>query len=101
MSTAESLKWVFIEVPADSRPTLEDDEHLVSDLIGMRVRGVDGSDLGIVKDIVSSPGQNLLQIESSLVPMVSEFVKAIDHQSRTITLAPIPGLLEDEEAEQP
>lgn len=100
MSSAELLKWVFLEVPADSRPTLEADEMLVSDLIGMKVVEEDGSQIGVVDDVVEAPAQDLLQVGTALIPLVSEFVKDIDAESRTVTVKLIPGMLDDNEAEQ-
>lgn len=76
---------------------LDEDEFMVDDLLGLRVFDENGRTLGTVEEVMSGPAHDIYRIGSALVPAVSEFVKEIDLKSRTMTIAPIPGMFENED----
>lgn len=92
---AEALKWVEVSVPAEDLPQLDEDEFVTKDLIGLRAVGESGEDYGLVKDVLPNPAHDIFVLEKGLVPVVKQFVKAIDLKAGTVTLALIPGMLED------
>lgn len=92
---AETLQWKDITVPAEKLPDRGEDEFYTRDLIGLAAIDESGESLGQVSDVKPSPAHDLLIIGGAMVPMVKEFVKAVDLQARTITIRPIPGLFEE------
>lgn len=96
---AEALRGriLHIDRPADARPS-DPDEFYDSELIGMRVHLTDGATIGVVREVLHLPGQDVLAIDRDgrevLVPFVADFVPSIDVTAREITLTPPPGLLD-------
>jgi 16S rRNA processing protein RimM len=102
ISQAEFLRGAKLMVQVGDRPPLAAGEFHVMDLIGLTVinantQAVIGTVMGI-----ATAGNDLLEIalhnapeQTVLVPMVKEFVKSLDLQSRQIELLPIPGLIPD------
>lgn len=94
LTAAEALKWEYLEVPADMKPVLEEDEFISEDLIGMKVVTVEGQELGEVDNVLQMPAHDVIQIGELLIPAVHEFVKDIDFEGNTMTVQLIPGMLE-------
>lgn len=98
---AESLKWEYVSVPEGDRPELEDDEFLVGDLLGMTVCEVTGEELGVVDEIMDSPAHEILVVGEIMIPLVEEFVTAIDLDTNRITVHLIPGMRPTDTQEAP
>lgn len=74
---------------------LDDDEYLITELIGLRVETDTGEDLGLVRDILSHSGNDILVVQGEqevLIPMVDEFVKDISLQQHKIVVSLIEGM---------
>lgn len=101
VSAAERLRGTRLWIPAEELLPLPEGRYYLHDLVGLRVRHIDGTDLGIVADVLTGAGNDLLVIrdattgEERLLPAVKEFVKAVDVAGGELTVAPIPGLLDD------
>jgi len=95
-TAADKLQWKSLEC-VDDAPDLDEDEFLVEDLIGMKVVTVEGRDLGKVKDVLSMPAHDVLQLGDLMIPFVDEFVEEIDADKEIITVRLIPGMLPGEE----
>lgn len=93
---AEALQWAYLEAVAEERPELHDDEYLTSDLIGLAAIDEGGASLGLVKAVQRYPAHDVLVVGDVLVPAVSEFVRDVDLENKTITLRPIPGMFDGE-----
>ena len=94
---AEALKgrWVFASA-GELAPT-DDDEYYGYELIGCAVEGEGGAKLGVVRDIWSAGGQDLLVVageggEEHLVPMAQSILRRVDVPARRIEIAEVPGL---------
>jgi 16S rRNA processing protein RimM len=94
---AEALRGKTLEAK-EIAPDLARDEFLVRDLIGCEVVTTAGHPLGHVDDVLPYPAQDVLVSGSTMIPFVKEFVKAIDLDSRRLTVDPIPGMVSDAEA---
>jgi len=97
MSQAQALQWKYLEGP-DERPTLEEDEFLTQDLVGLEVFTVDGEQLGVVDDVMAMPAHDVLQVGEILIPAVKEFVTEIDLDKGRVTVQLIPGMRPGESA---
>ncbi len=77
---------------------LDDDEYLISDLIGMDVFDEDGSCIGTITAIGENMANNLLSVKDGngkehLVPFVKELVPIVDLKGRKVVLNNIEGLI--------
>lgn len=77
---------------------LDDDEYLISDLIGMDVFDEDGSCVGTITAIGENMANNLLSVKDGngkehLVPFVKELVPIVDLKGRKVVLNNIEGLI--------
>ena len=63
----------------------------------VRVRGVDGRDLGRVTDVLSAPENDIYVISGPsgevLIPAVDDVVQDVDLSAGLITIEIVPGLL--------
>ena len=102
-NAAERLRGARLTMPAGERPALEDpDEFYDTDLLGLRVRTVDGAELGVVDDVLHSPGGSILSVGSLLgsdereilIPFRKAIVPVVDIAAGLIEVDPPEGLLE-------
>lgn len=90
-----NLKGLNIYIRDEDRLGLEEDQYYVSDLIGKEVYDTEGNYLGILKEILEYPANDIFVIEGKdketyQVPGVKEFIKKIDS---TITIKLIEGMI--------
>lgn len=90
-----NLKGLNIYIKDEDRLELEDDQYYVSDLIGKEVYDTDGNYIGVLKEILEYPANDIFVIEGKdketyQVPGVKEFIKKIDS---TITIKLIEGMI--------
>jgi 16S rRNA processing protein RimM len=78
-------------------PTGED-EYYHFDLIGCRVVDEKGDEVGVVRDVLRMPANDVLVVRDGdremLVPTVKQVVKDVSLKKRVITIERIPGLLD-------
>jgi 16S rRNA processing protein RimM len=97
IDAAEQLKWAYLEAPSSETPTLEEDEFLTSDLIGLNAETIEGEELGKVEDVLQAPAHDVLVIGEIMVPAVKEFVKQVDIPGNRIVVQLIFGMRPGEE----
>ncbi|MEI6830678.1 MAG: ribosome maturation factor RimM [Synechococcaceae cyanobacterium ELA445] len=101
---AEALVGQELLVRADDRPTLEEGEFHLMDLVGLQVRLLPESrTIGTVVDLLSA-GNDLLEVELTatgeapgrrvLVPFVEAIVPTVNLAEGWLGLTPPPGLLD-------
>lgn len=94
---AELLRDQLVEIDREALE-LDDDDILLSDLVGCAVRKVDGSPWGTIHEIQSGGMQDLLVIHDGelerLLPLVDAFVTGIDLEAGVVTVDPPDGLPE-------
>lgn len=78
---------------------LEEGEYLDIDLVGCRVRGVDGRDFGLVERVEHYPASAMLIVAGRMLPMVDAFVKSVDIEAKAIVVDVPPGLMDDDAEE--
>jgi 16S rRNA processing protein RimM len=67
-------------------------------LLGLEVRTRDGKCLGEVAEVLETGANDVLVVKGEaecLIPMTGEVVKEIDLAEGTVTIDPLPGLLEE------
>ena len=95
----EELRDQLLYAEVDTNST-EPGEYHFQQLIGSQVVLPDGSNLGLVTEILQLPGQDLLSVGSQkgevLIPMVKQIIISIDVDKRIIKINPPEGLLDVE-----
>ncbi|MCI6610183.1 MAG: ribosome maturation factor RimM [Ezakiella sp.] len=98
-SIAQAEKLVGLPIYANEdefKDNLEEDEFLVSDLVGLDVF-IEDSQVGTVKDVLNGPAQDVLvitnKIEETMVPFVRQIVKSLDIKNNRIYISKIEGLI--------
>jgi 16S rRNA processing protein RimM len=103
-TAAESLRGQTLTIDVDPTELPEDpDEFYDHQLVGLNVKLEDGSLVGVVGEVIHLPSQDLLSVKREgdtevLIPFVLEFVPEIDLDTKTVTITPPPGLLNELEA---
>lgn len=96
---AEKLRGMEVVVKAEDLPDLDEGEVYLHEIVGFDVVLEDGSKVGVLEGFEDLPGQDVWLIRSEegreiLLPATEETVPMIDMDTRRITIAPPPGLLE-------
>lgn len=99
----EDLRGMLLTIPAGAARPLNPDEYWPHQLIGLTVRDHTGTARGVVFDVLPGAAHDLLQIDRPeggrvLVPCVAALV-SVDLDDRTVTVAPVAGLLDPEDQE--
>jgi len=97
---ADAVRGVLLLADtADLPPTDDPDEFYDHELEGLRAELTDGTVVGTVREIVHSPGGELLSVDRDgrvvLVPFVREIVPEVDVPGGRVVLDPPEGLLDE------
>ncbi len=102
-STAEGLRG--LEVRAAPVDVADSDTFFAHELLGLRVRHLDGTDLGVVTALFELPeaaGYDLLEVTRTqgvwLLPCADDLVEAVEEEDGSVVLVvdPPEGLLDDD-----
>lgn len=81
------------------RESLDENEYLIDELVGMGLLDEAGKKLGFVIGVSNNGASDLLSVKTNskhvcLVPFVEAIIKNVDLETKTITINNIEGLLE-------
>jgi len=81
------------------RESLDENEYLIDELVGLSLFDEDGKKLGFVVGVSNNGANDLLSVKTNskkicLVPFVGAIIKKVDIESKSITISNIEGLLE-------
>jgi 16S rRNA processing protein RimM len=99
-NAVEQLRNTMLVAEVDPEELPEDpDEYYDHQLEGLAVRSLDGTELGVVEQMVHGPAQDLFAIRKPdggefLLPFIAEFVPEIDLDGGVLVIEPPEGLLE-------
>ncbi|MEQ3345911.1 ribosome maturation factor RimM [Peptoniphilus senegalensis] len=90
-----NLKGLEIYIKDEDRLDLEEDQYYISDIIGKKVYDTEDNYIGILKNVLEYPANDIFIIESDdksiyQTPAVKEFIKKIDS---IITIKLIEGMI--------
>jgi 16S rRNA processing protein RimM len=95
---SESLVGLDIFVARADMPVLPADEFYWHEYIGLKVVTDQGQELGTVNSLMATGSSDILVISGKgqeyLVPAIEEIIVEVDFDSKTLVIAPMPGLLE-------
>lgn len=96
---AERIAGRYLLAAAGSLAPLEEDEVYYHQLLGLAVETVEGTPVGVVREVFETEPTHLLEVKSPegklhLVPFAARIVKRVDLESGTLVIDPPEGLLE-------
>jgi 16S rRNA processing protein RimM len=102
-SAAEDLRGSVLVVPESWLPDLADEEWWAYQLEGCEMRTASGRLLGIVKEVIPNPANDLWVAvdedgNETLVPALADILIEVDVDGRTIVVRDVPGLTAPDEA---
>ncbi|CAN5153637.1 ribosome maturation factor RimM [soil metagenome] len=103
--TADGLRGTLFVVDSDDLPPItEPDEFYDHQLEGLRVRTLDGTEVGVVSEVLHTAGTELLAVKATdggeiLVPFVGAIVTSVSLADGAIEIDPPDGLLNLEDLE--
>lgn len=100
--SAERLRGSRLWIPATELRPLAEDQYYLHDVVGLRVRHVNGANLGTISDVMPSAGGDLYVVRNDttgaevLLPAVKAFIKQVDIAGGIVIVDPIPGIFDDQ-----
>ena len=95
---AQQMINAHIMVAEDMLPPLKEDEFYPVQLADYEVHTKAGKFIGIVSDILSTAGQEILIIPKGdkeiMIPFCDPFIEKVDNENKKIVINPIEGLLD-------
>ena len=95
---AQKMINAQIMIAEDMLPPLEEDEFYPIQFVDYEVYTKAGEFIGIVSDILSTAGQEILIIPKGdkeiMIPFCDAFIEKVDNQNKKIIINPIEGLLD-------
>ena len=98
-TAAESLRGEVIEIDESELRPLPAGEYYIDDLVGLTVVTVDGEQVGQLADVLTTGANDVYVVRRDgakdvLIPAIREVVQAVDLDARTMTIDPLPGLID-------
>lgn len=89
----EKLRNTLLYAEVDiNEPGLDEDDYHVQQLIGLRAELEDGSEFGVVTDVLNLPAQDCLAIKTKngevLIPFVHQLVPIVDISAKRVVVIP-------------
>jgi 16S rRNA processing protein RimM len=98
VDAADALRGSKVAAPRPALPPAGADAAYHVDLIGCTVRTTDGTMLGTVDELIVTGSNDVCVVHGTgreyLIPLVADVIAELDTQARTITVRPLPGLLD-------
>ena len=96
---AQKYRKAALMVPRSDAVRLSRDEYFIADLIGLTVRDEDGTDIGILKDVMETGANDVYIISMTddrelLLPAIKQCVLEVDVEAGFIRIHILDGLLE-------
>jgi 16S rRNA processing protein RimM len=96
---ASRLTNLTIELPVAQAVSLPEGSYFHFDITGCTVRGQDGTEYGVVEEVLFYPANDVYRIRSErfgevLLPVVDRFIIGIDIEKKEIIIEPPSGLFE-------
>lgn len=96
-TAAEKLRGAELFVTDEELPPLPEGRYYIHQIVGLKVRTVDGRDLGPVTEVLHTGANDVYATEAGLLPATDEVVKEIDLEAGTMLVDPLPGMIDEPE----
>ncbi|MFW5998134.1 MAG: ribosome maturation factor RimM [Bacillota bacterium] len=98
IGAAFELKDYYVKIKEEELAPLLEDEYYIYQIVGFKVITVDGTNLGPLKEVLTTGGTDILIVEGNnkdyMIPGTKEIVTKVDMENEEIIIDPIPGLLD-------
>ncbi|MEE9442034.1 MAG: ribosome maturation factor RimM [candidate division Zixibacteria bacterium] len=97
--SAAAMTNKTVEIPGEQAAELPEDSYYQFDIIDSEVRGTDGTNYGVIEEVLFYPANDIYRIKSKeygevLFPVVDRFIIGIDIEKKKIIIDPPAGLFE-------
>lgn len=96
-TAAEALAGGLLYIREADLPDLPEGRYYVHQIVGLRAITVDGRDLGQISEVLETGANDVYVTPAGLIPATAEVVKEIDLQAKTMRIAPLPGMLDEDQ----
>lgn len=94
---AERLRGAYLQVPEASVAPLPRDAYYVFELEGCAVVSDEGEEIGILREVMSLPANDVFVVETptgeAMIPAVRDIVVELDPGAARVVIRKIPGLI--------
>jgi 16S rRNA processing protein RimM len=98
MDEAQAVRGEEVFLPEESLPPASEGEYYHYQLIGLVVESRDGTQIGVLRGIIETPGSDIYAVDCGgkeiLVPAVDEIICEIDLERGRVVIDPPEGLIE-------
>ncbi|MGL5256772.1 MAG: ribosome maturation factor RimM [Proteocatella sp.] len=99
IEAAEELRERNLFIDDSNRRVLDEDENMISDLVGLNVYLEDLTPVGTVKDVLQYTANDVYVIVNEegkefLIPALKQFIPVVDVKNNKVIITPIKGMLE-------
>lgn len=96
---AEKLKGLYLKIDKKDAIKLPKDTYFIADLLGMKVKTIEGEDLGYIDDIFPTGSNDVYVVKDKegkqiLIPAIQDVIRTIDLENKVMTIKLIEGLRE-------
>lgn len=96
----EKYKGKNLYVTRENAVALEEDEYFIADLIDMKVFLEDGTEFGVLTDVMKTGANDVYCIETEkygevLVPAIGDCIREVDVEAGKMTIYLMPGLIDE------
>ena len=97
INDVEKYKKAGLFVTRDNAVKLKENEYFIAALIGLSVVSVEGEELGILEDVLSTGANDVYVVKKEgtpdlLLPAIKDCIRNVDFDSQTMTVYVLPGL---------
>lgn len=104
-TAAEALVGLWMAVRRSDLPPPGKDEYYYFDLVGMEVLSEDGAAIGSITGVISTGGNDVLEVSGPLgevlIPAVEDIIVRVEPEGRRIIVRLIEGLLPEQSEGRP
>ena len=96
---AESLRDINLYIDDSNLRELDEDEHMISDLIGLNVYLEDLTPVGTIVNVLKYTANDVYVIrgmedQEYLIPALKQFVPVVDIENGKVIITPIKGMID-------
>ena len=99
INDVEKYRQKSLYVTRENAVRLKRDEYFIADLMGLRVRDEDGSEIGVLREVMETGANDVYIIDLDdgrelLLPAIKECVLKVDVEAGFVQIHIMPGLLD-------
>ena len=99
INDVERYRQKSLYVTRENAVRLKKDEYFIADLMGLRVHNEDGSEIGVLREVIETGANDVYVIDLDdgrelLLPAIKECVLNVDVEAGFIQIHIMPGLLD-------